>query len=255
MHRAIELTDLNEVSPNYEIRVKEEKYFNTWRRRIRSQFNEESGLDPLQTVIVYKKDGNLWKKIESDVTRETSDGYFQKNVINWESAFAANEQQTFRLVFVKKKEPIPCLLTGAYCAKEIQISLDKVFVGYAFAPQYFRKTKFRNHVKVILRNHGLDALLWEERTERGHFDCKICEDIQESLFTLFEFSDSNPNVAFEFGLAIGIGKDYFILWKRNSKPLPSDIRDLDHVEYGSYRELRTELVRRMEERYFAILGL
>lgn len=256
MHRAIELIAHKDIAtPNYEIIVKEAKYFNTWNRVTNSDFEEESGIDPLQTVLVYKKDDSLWKRIKSKSTREVSDGYFQKNIIRWQSKFTANEEITFRLVFVRKKAPVPCLLTGTQCSKDIQISLDKVFIAYAFEPKHFRKTNFIKHIKGLLKKLDLKALIWEEKTERGHFDCKFCQDIQESVFILLEFSDSNPNVAFEFGLGVGMGKDYFILRKNESEPMPSDIRDLDRIEYRDFRVLKKELERRITDRYSAILDL
>jgi hypothetical protein len=71
------------------------------------------------------------------------------------------------------------------------------------------------------------SIFWEDRTERGHFDCKICKDIKESLFTIFELSEKSLDVAFEFGLNIGFGKDYFIIKKKNAPDLPSDVSGLN----------------------------
>jgi hypothetical protein len=182
--------------PNYELEIKDFRYFNKWKRIIKSDLELENGIDSLQTVSVYKKDGDNWKKIDANMNVERQDGYFKKNVITWNYKFQKKEQQIFRLVFIRKKHSVPCLFTGTYCSKKIKISFDHVFVAYAYRSKFLKKNIHKKHLKEILESCDIIPLFWEARTERGHFDCKICQNIQESLFILFEFSDANPNVAF-----------------------------------------------------------
>lgn len=227
-----------------------------WRRKIKSSLCFESGIDKLQKTEVYQQNRNAWVKLKSTTERKVSEeGYFQKSIIGWIVTFDPNEKKSFRLVLMEKRIPIPCLLTGAFCSKEVEPSFRKVFVGYASKPRHFKKEVFKKKVKQVLRSLGFEALLWEDRTKTGHFDCKICQDVQESFFTLFEFSEKNLNIAFEFGLAIGINKKYFILKKSKSEDLPADIRDLDHIEFETYKELTLKLKKQVEDRYSIIFGL
>ena len=255
-HRAIEQTMFKLTSLNEYVMIAELKYLNMWRRRIKSNLYAESGIDKLQEVEVYQQKRNTWTRLHSTTERKTSErGYFQKNIISWIVTFCPNEEKIFRLVLMKKKSPVPCMLTGGLCKKDIEPSLHKVFIGYASKPKHFKKGIFKNKIKEILESFGFEALLWEDRTQTGHFDCKICLDIQESFFTIFEFSEKNLNIAFEFGFALGINKAYFILKKRKGEDLPADVRDLDHIEYGSYKGLASKLKQRIKDRYTKILGL
>jgi len=256
MHQAIALMETKDVSPpNYELEIKDVRYFNTWKRTIRSDLRLENGIDSLQNVSLYRKDGNIWKKIDTKLDVKSQEGYFEKNVITWKSKFQEKEQQLFRFVFVRTKPALPCLLTGSYCSKKIKISLDNVFVAYAFHSKFLKRHKLIQHLREILENCNLKPLFWEAKTERGHFDCKICRDIQESLFIILEFSDANPNVAFEFGLGIAMGKDYFILRKEGSYDLPADIQGLDSIQYKNYSDLRKKLSGRIKDRYTKLLNL
>lgn len=255
-HKAIMQTKHRPTSINEYVVVLELAYLNFWRRRIRSDLYEESGIDELQKVEVYHQKQNNWIRLRSTIERKESDeGHFEKNIISWGITFSANEEKIFRLVLMKKKAHIPCLLTGGLCNRDIEYSLRKVFVAYASHPKHFKKNIFKSKICEILQSFGLEALIWEDRTRTGHFDCKICQDIQESFFTVFEFSESNLNVAFEFGFALGINKAYFIVKKAKGEDLPADIRDLDHIEYRSYNELKSKLRKRIEDRYAEICEL
>lgn len=256
MHRAIKrIAGGKSIRPNYEIQVKEVKYRNMWRRKLHCSLSEESGIAPLGEALVYRRRGSTLEKIPCELKKEEM-GYFQKNTVSWETTFSPNESQSYKVIFIKDKEKIPCLLTGTFCAKEIKSNLENVFVSYAYRPKHFRKKAFKRALKKILSKVGLKPIFWDEITERGHFDCKICTYIQSSLFILFEFSDNNSNVAFELGLAIGIKKDYFILRKKAlTDEMPSDIRGIDRIEYGTYRELENKLLERINQRYSALLPL
>ena len=67
----------------------------------------------------------------------------------------------------------------------------------------------------------------------GDFVCKICKAMQESLVVVADITAPNPNVFFELGLAVGMGKP-IILLRDGAAPrehLPSDLLALEYVEY------------------------
>jgi len=256
VHRAIQrLNGGRERCPNYEIVVKEIRYLNLWRRRIKTDLSEESGIDPLERVFVYRKNNSGWLNTQCTKDRMVTESAFSRNVVHWKSIFLPSQEQPFKLIFIKGKEKIPCLLTGVLCSQSILRSIDKVFVGYDSSPNFFSVNTFKRNLRGILNNLGLQPSFWDEKTERGHFDCKICKEIQESVFVIWELSDTNPNVLFEFGFSIAIGKDYFALHKRGSRELPFDVEGLDVVKYTSFRRLAPTLTEKIQSRYAEILEL
>jgi hypothetical protein len=53
-------------------------------------------------------------------------------------------------------------------------------------------------------------------------------------YCIFDISLWNPNVALELGLAEGLGQDYYIFVnKKQSKDVPSDLKGIQRVDYGS----------------------
>jgi hypothetical protein len=256
VHQAIQrINEDRERCPNYEIVIKEIKYVNLWRRRIKTDLSEESGIDPLERVLVYRKSNSNWINTMCVKDRIATESMFWRNVVRWESIFLPSQEQTYKLIFIKGREKIPCLLTGALCSQSILRSINKVFVGYASSPNFFSVNAFKRNLRGILLNLGLQPSFWDEKTERGHFDCKICKEIQESVFVIWELSDINPNVLFEFGFSIAIGKDYFALHKRGSRELPSDVAGLDILKYASFRKLASTLTEKIQSRYSEILQL
>jgi hypothetical protein len=85
-----------------------------------------------------------------------------------------------------------------------------------------------------------------------HIMKKIETFIRGSDFSIFDISGWNPNVTLELGFAMAAGDQWYIAIdpsKTEVKEVPSDLRGLDRIEYGSYEELRNKLSILMEQRY------
>jgi hypothetical protein len=245
---------VKEKSPSDYLAVKVFSYINVATNSIRTAVRAYTDLYPLAGAFVYQKSGRKWNSVKCRIHKKLGPSEeFQKYVISWTTTFPPSEEQTFRVVFVKKLPPIPCLLhPHIKCSRKVNLMPSDVFVSYPLEPKYFRKRDFKRSINAILQSHGMNALYWDEKTETGHFDCKFCNDIQNSIFVIFELSDCNGNVIFELGLAIGIDKNYFILKRNKSRKLPLDIADFDQIRYGSFKELRNILADRIDKRYLSL---
>ena len=67
--------------------------------------------------------------------------------------------------------------------------------------------------------------------------------ISKSTVSLFDITTWNPNVALELGLAIGLQKEFYILFDptKEEAEVPSDIRGRERIQYESLAQLRAKL--------------
>jgi hypothetical protein len=73
----------------------------------------------------------------------------------------------------------------------------------------------------------------DQWTYSGDFVCKICKAIQESRLVVADVTGGNPNVFFELGLAIGLGKPAILIHdeKATEGKVPSDLLAWEYVPY------------------------
>ena len=73
--------------------------------------------------------------------------------------------------------------------------------------------------------------------------CKICQGIQKCRYAIFDISEWNPNVLFEFGLACGLGKRSLVI-KNEIGNVPTDLHGLEYVSYGDdYEDLKNKIIK------------
>ncbi len=73
----------------------------------------------------------------------------------------------------------------------------------------------------------------DQWTYSGDFVCKICKAIQESQVIVADITGGNPNVFFELGLAIGLGKPAILIHdeKVTAGKVPSDLLAWEYIPY------------------------
>lgn len=84
----------------------------------------------------------------------------------------------------------------------------------------------------------------DERITNQQILSKVTNYIRDNDFSLFDITGWNPNVALELGIAVGLGRKYFILLNTHidrNREAPSDIRGIDRIQYESYEELGAKL--------------
>jgi len=86
----------------------------------------------------------------------------------------------------------------------------------------------------------------------GYRLCGICERIYSTTFSLFLLpATQDRNVYLELGIAIGLGKPFFLIRDRNAQ-IPPVLTSLAlYTHGGSFRTMRRELAEQVEEYDFA----
>lgn len=77
----------------------------------------------------------------------------------------------------------------------------------------------------------------DQWTYSGDFVCKICKAIQESRVVVADITGGNPNVFFELGLAVGLGKPTILIHdeKAAESRIPSDLLAWEYIPYDGGR--------------------
>jgi len=92
----------------------------------------------------------------------------------------------------------------------------------------------------------------DEKITSLHILQKIANYIRESRFGIYDISGWNPNVTLELGLAFGLSEKTFIAVdpsKTDINEVPSDLRGMDRIQYGSYTELQSGLERLLAQEF------
>ncbi|TBW35815.1 hypothetical protein EYW49_15590 [Siculibacillus lacustris] len=104
---------------------------------------------------------------------------------------------------------------------------------------------YRKVYETVSKAYPVDFRFADERITNNHILVKVSNYIRDNEFSLFDITGWNPNVALELGIAVGLGKKYFILFNPRmdgNKDAPSDIRGLDRIQYASNSELESKLM-------------
>ena len=126
----------------------------------------------------------------------------------------------------------------------------QVFVAYSY--KLYPKDDYRKPFKELERDYDVTFIFADEKITNMHIMKKIETFIRGSDFSIFDISGWNPNVTLELGFAMAVSDQWYIAIdpaKTETKEVPSDLRGLDRIEYGSYSELRQKLTILMEQRY------
>jgi hypothetical protein len=98
---------------------------------------------------------------------------------------------------------------------------------------------------AIKKSYDVDFRFADEQITNQHVLAKITTYIRDADISLFDITGWNPNVALELGIAVGLGRRYFILLNHKldqNKDVPSDIKGIDRVQYSSNSELEAKIM-------------
>ena len=137
---------------------------------------------------------------------------------------------------------IRCLLTGDPCNKPIVIEEKTFFLAEAEEPEDDKERR------VTAINTALDSeyKVRSALDEKGinAFTCKICEMIQACAYGIADITGNNPNVLFELGIMIALGKPVIILARKDQElglRLPSDLNAIEVVPFTEYIDIISQL--------------
>jgi len=120
----------------------------------------------------------------------------------------------------------------------------QIFVAYSY--RLYPKDDYRRVYNELKKAFQVDFVFADEKITSLHILQKIANYIRESRFGIYDISGWNPNVTLELGLAFGLTEKTFIAIdpaKTNINEVPSDLRGMDRIQYGSYTELQAGLER------------
>jgi len=105
----------------------------------------------------------------------------------------------------------------------------------------------RESIEDVLRDSRLKPYYADAEVKEGHILLnKILPKITSTKFGIYEISNpKKPNVFLELGMAIALGKQYYIIVRKGTV-IPSDLQGLDRIEYGSMKELKEELKKKIK---------
>jgi len=133
---------------------------------------------------------------------------------------------------------VRCPLVGAPCSKPILIEEKTFFLAEAEEPEDVRKRRIKAISEAIADKFKIRSALDEKGI--NSFTCKICEMIQICSYGIADITDNNPNVLFELGIMIALGKPTIILKRRRQKMkliLPSDLNAIEIILFTEYIDI------------------
>ena len=122
----------------------------------------------------------------------------------------------------------------------------KVFVAYSY--RLYTGDEYRACFSRIGTKYGVDFIFADSRIATEQIFEKIRKMIRESIFSMFDISDWNPNVTLELGFASGIGHPWFILVNPSKSTggvpeVPADLRGFDRIQYRLIGSARGRVVK------------
>lgn len=139
--------------------------------------------------------------------------------------------------------PKKCLIHHGICPEELEFKPKTFFVGFPFKPQYTKDLKEK--INLVAERLNLKPLYPAKTQKKGVILCKVCKEIQETDFSIFDITERNPNVMLEVGLAFGFGKEVILLNNPNhaeelKKGYPIDLSGLLIVQYDATSDISDE---------------
>src|SRR5712692_4156534 len=117
-----------------------------------------------------------------------------------------------------------------------------VFMAYPFTPP-ISQDDYNAVVKELQSEYPLRLWYFLDEVTTQELMRKIWRAILQSDLCIFDITKGNPNVAFELGLAVAVGKPCITLL-RTGEPNPLGAADLgysERAEYASRETLKTKL--------------
>jgi hypothetical protein len=119
------------------------------------------------------------------------------------------------------------------------------FVAHEFGAQ--QRDDLRAAIEAAFKGSGLKGYYADIELRQKHILEKIMERIRTTQFGIYDVTNGNPNVCLELGIAIALGKPYYIVCKKGAA-CPTDLQGLDRIEYESFKYLTTEIKRKIAPR-------
>lgn len=202
---------------------------------------------------VFGKGSPTYKEIDDFYISSTSSYHYQRTMeklkalletIIWEREVLDElkiEEQKLRT----KEESIKAI-TGTRKEKIKSTTLEnEYFVAHEYVQD--KTDDLREAIEEVLKDSGLKPYYADAEVKEGHILLnKILPKIMSTKFGIYEISNpKKPNVFLELGMAIALDKPYYIIVRKGTE-IPADLMGLDRIEYGSMKELKEELRKKIK---------
>jgi hypothetical protein len=127
---------------------------------------------------------------------------------------------------------------------DVLVQMPKMTVFVACPYMLFPIEDYKKVFETIAKGYHVTFKFADEQITSQHILTKISNYIREHDISLFDITGWNPNVALELGIAVGMGRKYFILLNTHidvNKEAPSDIRGIERIQYTSNQELEAKM--------------
>lgn len=135
-----------------------------------------------------------------------------------------------------------CFLTGGRCCYyPVVPQLNSFFIS---EPYDKLRQERENAILQVIKGHTYSIA--DHKIRNIAISCKICQQIQSSMFGIVDITGSNKNVLIELGMLYGFNKPVIILVERKEKTkidIPSNIIGIEQVRYSDYAELSSKLAK------------
>jgi len=126
----------------------------------------------------------------------------------------------------------------------------QVFVAYPYS--LYDTKDYRHAFTDLQKAFNISFLFADEKITTLHILQKIARQIRSSRCGIYDISGWNANVSLELGLAYGMNERAYVIAnpsKHVAGEVPSDLRGLDRLQYGSFNELRETIERIITEEF------
>lgn len=127
----------------------------------------------------------------------------------------------------------------------------EVFVAY---PYHFDDFGYRAMLHDMEQAARIRIRLADDDPSAAHIATKVLTRLRRCTVAIFDLSEWNPNVAFEFGMCEGLTHGdrrnvWLLLDNTKTQGVPSDMQGLAQLRYANLDELRGLLTRHLTERF------
>ncbi len=122
--------------------------------------------------------------------------------------------------------------------------MAKLSVFVACPYTLFPLPDYKKVFEAVAKAYPVTFKFADQQITNQHILTKITNYIRDHDISLFDITGWNPNVALELGIAVGMGRKYFILLNTHydkNREAPSDIRGIERIQYASNQELEAKM--------------
>jgi len=204
-----------------------------------------------KAVIEWSSHDKAFEDVVRGIKRALSVANREPEVQVYTSTVSTNRET----LTLQSAEPLRLFTDGLCAGRPLHPAPERYFVSHGFTPEKLMNWRESITETLAHANHSAQAMepcFSGDKVQGGFRLCGIYERIYSTAFSLFLLPETQDrNVYLELGIAIGLGKPFFLIRDRNAE-IPPVLTSLSlYTHSGSFRTMRRELAEQIEEYDFA----